>query len=102
MAKSDAAKYTGPTCCACRREIGVAAKVTPFSVNDGEGGPYESFCPTCFVFARAPLEPHRFHQGAFVPVKCGACGVESVAIGQDACGQCGSRTVVVLPRPLVA
>jgi hypothetical protein len=90
-------KYTSPACASCKCDLGA---VVPFSVNDGDGGKYESFCPRCFVYVRAPKEPHRFYQGGFTAVSCAGCDKQSVAVGAVACGQCGSRSVVILPPAL--
>lgn len=88
-----------PTCVSCKRDVGVEAGCVPFNVDDHAslaGDHHECFCPTCFVYVRSPREPDRWRPGCFVPIKCGGCGLESVAIGQDSCLQCGSRSVVIL------
>lgn len=67
---------------------------TPFFVDDHaqqSGDHHEAFCPQCFVYVRSPREPARFPPGYFIPVKCGRCGVESVAVGQQSCPQCGAH-----------
>lgn len=83
-------------CKACRAPLGDGPKVAPFFV-DQEGQNREPFCPPCFVYVRAPLEPLRFAGGAFTPVHCGSCGWDNVAVGRIACGQCGGPHVIVLP-----
>ncbi len=95
-------------CASCKCEVGKEAGKIPFLVDDhanvdGEKAKHEPFCPTCFVYVRSPREANRWPPGYFVPLHCGKCGLESVAMGQDACMQCGSRIVVVLPpQPNVA
>lgn len=91
-----------PSCASCGREVGKEAGCIPFHVDDSattgtEKAKHECFCPTCFVYVRSPREPSRWRPGCFLALKCGKCGLESVAIGQDSCMQCGSRSVVMLP-----
>lgn len=109
MAKAQQQTATSlPRCASCKCDVGTEAGKVPFNVDDsattsGEAAKHECFCPTCFVYVRSPREPDRWKPGQFVPIKCGTCGLESVAIGQDTCMQCGSRSVVVLPpKPGIA
>src|SRR5579859_7766014 len=92
-----------PSCVSCACELGVEVKVLPFFVDDcatarGDDGAakHEPFCPQCFVYVRSPREPERFMPGAFAAIKCGKCGLTSVAPGHVICGQCRSRNVVML------
>lgn len=94
-----------PKCASCKKDVGVEVGIAPFFVDasastPGEKAKHEAFCPTCFVYVRSPREPQRFMPGMYVPVKCAKCGLTTVAIGSDACGQCGSRHVVMLPPVL--
>ncbi len=91
-----------PQCASCKRDVGAEAGRLPFFVDDcasepGEKAKHEAFCPQCFVYVRSPREPHRFRPGTFVPLRCAKCKLESVAIGSDFCGNCGARTVILLP-----
>jgi hypothetical protein len=91
-----------PSCASCKCDVGEEAGRIPFHVDDsastpGDRAKHECFCPTCFVYVRSPREPERWRPGFFVPIRCTNCKLESVSIGQDACMQCGSRIVVVLP-----
>lgn len=96
-----------PTCAACKCDVGKEAGCIPWNVDDsattaGEKAKHETFCPQCFVFVRAPRESGRWMQGAFAPIKCMGCGLESVTmgLGNPQCMQCNSRTVVLLgPKP---
>jgi hypothetical protein len=89
-----------PQCASCARDVGKEVGVIPFFCDDGGGGAgskHEAFCPQCFVYVRALRETHRFMPGTFVPIRCASCALESVSVGSDTCGQCRSRSVVVLP-----
>lgn len=89
-----------PQCASCKRLVGKEAGVIPFFCDDGGGGAgskHEAFCPQCFVYVRALREQGRFRPGMFAAVKCTACSLESVAIGELACGQCRSPRVIELP-----
>lgn len=105
MAKRSQQQQTAislPRCAACKREVGAKAGCIPFNVDDsastsGERAKHECFCPRCFVYVRSPREPERWRPGCFIPIRCAACTLESVAIGQVACMQCRSPNVVVLP-----
>lgn len=102
MAKSQQTQTALPTCASCKRQVGKEAGSVAFNVDDsastsGEKAKHECFCPTCFVYVRSPREPERFTPGFYVPVKCTACGLASVSIGQPGCMQCGSRIVIVMP-----
>jgi len=78
-------------CCNCHCPLGDEAGELPVTVDD------ETWCPQCFAWKRAPMEPARF-AGAVRAVKCGGkCGLASVAFAAAECGQCGSRAVVELP-----
>lgn len=87
-------------CCNCKTLLGVPAKVLPFTVSEdggAGGGKAEVFCPQCFVYKRAALDPVRFTPGAYAPIHCTICGLQSVAIGDLKCMQCRRHSVVVLP-----
>lgn len=100
MAKKDSIAPSGCRC--CKEPVGDKPKVAPFFVQTDDGLEPETHCPACFVYVRCPLEPLRFHQGHFIPVHCGSCGWDSVAVGRLHCGQCGSRIVVILPKKVAA
>lgn len=84
-------------CCNCSKSVGDAAKVMSVSVLPADGeGELETWCPTCFVYHRAPLEQDRW--GVIFAAKCGRCGVESLLHGHaNACSYCRSSAVVLLP-----
>ncbi len=89
-----------PKCASCKCDVGKEVGIIPFSCDDGAGGAdskHEDFCPRCFAYVRALREQTRFQPWMFIPIKCGSCGLQSVAIGSETCGQCRSRRVVVLP-----
>lgn len=93
---------TAASCCACGCPLGIEAKELPFRVpeDNGEGGgKYEIFCPQDFVYLRGPRDP-RWHDairlGQILPIRCGGCGLTTVAFGRRACSHCGSRSVVLL------
>jgi hypothetical protein len=91
------------TCTYCRGVVGGDSGELPIHVPDERGDKNETWCPQCFVWRRAPLEPHRFHASAMAAVKCARCGVTSVDFGRGACSQCLAVLVVVLPpKPIVA
>lgn len=77
------------------RETGESPRVLPFRVDQGQSD-WETFCPSCFVYLRAPKEPNRFTRGAYAPVHCCACQWDSVATGLLKCVLCGSRHVIVV------
>lgn len=100
VAASEGSATASPTCASCKREVGKEAGVIPFFCDDGGGGDgskHEAFCPTCFVYVRALREQGRFAPGLFAAIHCARCGLDSVAIGENKCGQCRSLHVVVLP-----
>jgi hypothetical protein len=91
-------------CVACKCDLGPGAKVLAMRVpeDNGEGGgALEAWCPRDYVYIRALRDPRwatAARLGLLLPVQCSACGVTSVAVGHfAACGQCGSRAIVVLP-----
>lgn len=92
-----AKKFNPNECASCKRAVGVSVGYAPFRVTDARGGDDEVFCAQCFVYVRSPREPFRFTPGCYVPVKCGACSCVGVAVGQDACPMCASRSVILLP-----
>jgi len=61
--------------------------------NDGEGGKPEAFCPQCFCWTRAPLEPERYYPGQYLPVRCDRCGVVAVSIGEAHCMTCTAKGI---------
>ena len=85
------------TCVHCQAPVGGDTGEIPMRVADARGGDEELWCPQCFVWKRAPLEPHRFHWSAIAAVKCTGCGVVSVDVGRGACAQCSATRVFVLP-----
>lgn len=74
--------------------MGDKAKVLAVMV-DGE-----AWCPTCFCFKRANMEPGRWRAAA--PVQCSACSTLTASFGPyPTCGACLSRAVlIVVPRTL--
>jgi len=104
MARSRAKRTSTslPTCASCKCDVGKEAGKIPFNVDDSASTPgdrarHECFCPQCFVYVRSPREPDRWRPGCFAAIKCARCKLESVAIGQPACIQCGSPAVILLP-----
>jgi RNase P subunit RPR2 len=87
-------------CANCHTPLGDAAKRAPVHVDDAAGGARELFCPRCFVYVRAPLEPVRFAENVLTPLSCTSCGWESVALGAARCAQCRSTLVVALGSPV--
>lgn len=81
------------SCCSCKRPVGAGSKQVPVFVDD-DSGPHRPWCPTCFVFRRAPMEPGRWRE--VLPVQCGACGSTSTAFGIATCGSCSSRRVIII------
>ena len=88
-------------CVNCRGPVGGDTGEIPMRVSDERGGEHEVWCPQCFTWKRAPLEPHRFHWDSIAAVKCGRCGVTSVDFGRRACPQCLAPLVTALPPKLV-
>jgi hypothetical protein len=88
-------------CKNCHKPVGGAPKVAPFRV-DGGNSDYETFCPGCFVYLRAPKEPERFALGCYAAVHCAGCGWDTVATGRLICGNCHGGHVLVLPPPIAA
>lgn len=88
-------KTSLPECASCKRPVGKEVGVIPFFCDDG--AKHEAFCPQCFVYVRAVREGARFAAGTFLPICCATCSLQSVAIGADVCGQCRSRSIVVMP-----
>lgn len=92
-----------PSCVACKCLLGPEVKILGTSIceDNGEGGGKpELFCPEDFVYIRGLRDARwsvAIQIGRVLPVKCSACGVTSVAFGHKACGQCGSRAIVILP-----
>lgn len=94
-------------CVNCKRALGAEAKVLPFFVDDcatetSDRAKREAWCPRCFAYKRALMEPARFWPGTFVPIVCCSCHVESVDHAHKQCLQCGSRSILALaPDPEV-
>ncbi len=89
------------TCVNCRALVGGETGEIPMCVPDARGGDSEVWCPQCFTWKRAPLEPHRFHWDSIAAVRCGRCGVIAVDFGRGDCPQCSARMVTALPpKPL--
>ena len=83
------------TCINCHDPVGPEAKEIPFVVVDGSNR--ETWCPACFAYHRAPMEPKRFYPGAFGAIRCSRCGMTTVDCGMGTCGQCGARAVLTVP-----
>ena len=89
-------------CVNCRETVGGDTRQVPLRIPDERGGAEETWCPQCFVWKRALLEPHRFHWHSIAAVKCGRCGAISVDFGRRACSQCFAPFLMVLPaKPVV-
>ena len=88
-------------CINCREPVGQDTGVVPLRVPDERGGDEETWCPQCFVWKRALLEPHRFHWDSITAVKCARCGAISVDFGRRACGQCLAPHVMTLSAKTV-
>lgn len=87
-------------CVSCGRAVGAEPKIAPVFVTDADSegiAKREVWCPRCFAFKRAPMEPERFHPQSMGPVICSPCGYESLAQGRHNCSQCGSRFILDLP-----
>lgn len=90
-------------CKYCATPVGEAVKVQPQNVDD------DIFCPTCFVWHRAPAEPNRFHAAGVSSVHCNGCGWDSVSFasgpgvpgGRRTCGHCRSTGALDI-RPTTA
>jgi hypothetical protein len=74
----------------CQCDLGVEVKELPVHVEE------EVWCPQCFVWKRAAMEPERF-MGDLKAVHCMRCGMVSVDFGRGACGQCGASIAISLP-----
>lgn len=79
-----------PVCCNCALQIDCVT-VIPFTTTDGEGGKREVWCPQCFCWHRAPLEPERYYPGQFLPVRCDRCGIVAVSVGDPHCMTCSAH-----------
>lgn len=94
-------------CCNCRAWLGPSHKVSPMLVDEGDpksatSNTRRAWCPTCFVFKRASLEPGRWT--AIAPVQCANCGWLTVLFGfspkeAPRCTRCNSPRVRI---PLLA
>lgn len=93
----------GESCIHCQHPVGLSEGVIPFHATD-EDGTSETWCPQCFVWHRAPMEPERFpervantHTG-FRAIRCTSpkCGLESVDPGIGRCLHCGCSSLTVL------
>lgn len=78
-------------CANCHCELSAEAKELPFHVDE------ETWCPQCFVWKRAPMEPDRF-MGMLKAVHCMRCGMISVDMGRGACSQCNAAIAIELPQ----
>jgi hypothetical protein len=81
-------------CKNCHEPVGDGPKIMPMRV-DGGNDDWEIFCPQCFVFVRAALEPLRF-SGRYAAVHCSGCGFDSIANGIMRCGYCARRTALII------
>jgi hypothetical protein len=84
------------SCVNCHVPLGDGPKRAPVHVDNGEGVS-EQFCPRCFTYRRARMEPARFSSRRLAALLCSRCGWESADFGRGVCGQCGSRFVAALP-----
>jgi len=107
MADAIVKKSSSPAeCCNCHKQVGEKAKVFPVRASAADapdvGSAVETWCPNCFVYHRAPLEPGRWHN--VFCVQCGNCGTQSLLYGHRAtCPACASNALVVLPpAPVIA
>lgn len=96
MKEPSFSKRSMTECKSCHDPVGGKPKVAPFRVDGGHSD-YETFCPRCFVYVRAPKEPERFATGAYQAVHCVLCGWDSVTTGVLRCGNCRGANVLVLP-----
>lgn len=87
------AAKNGQACYCCAKPVGDAAKVWPMRVTQADGGPCETWCPTCFVWKRAAMEPGRWQAAA--PLLCADCGFETVSLRGLVCTRCKSRKVLI-------
>lgn len=80
-----------PTCVNCAMQLDNVTVIQTVA-NDGEGGKPEVWCPQCFCWHRAALEPERYYPGQFLPVRCDRCGIVAVSIGNEArCMTCTGK-----------
>lgn len=84
-------------CRACKKPLGQEPKVLPMQCSPADdASKVEDWCPSCFAYKRAPLEPGRWPH--VMALHCGACSFESLHIGGiPKCGNCGAAGVVLLP-----
>lgn len=102
-------RFSEIVCVNCGDPLNVRAGELPFFVRDDAGdgrGKNEAWCPQCFVWHRAPLEPERFQPyrphtnfGGYRAIRCTrpGCALTTVDTGARACSQCGERRVLDLP-----
>jgi hypothetical protein len=88
-------------CAHCKAALGAEAKRAPVSTCDVHGGSLETWCPQCFAWVRAPMEPARYFADAMTPLSCALCGWESLALGAPRCVQCRSTLTVALGMPRI-
>lgn len=81
-------------CCNCHCPVGSGPKVLPVSVDKNDDEDRETWCPTCFVYHRAPLEPGRWP--AIAPLQCLACGTTCLTFGPMRCTSCKSVNVLIV------
>jgi len=93
-------------CVNCHEELGPEKKIQPTQVDDGDGDPEakkEWWCPPCFVWHRALLDPARHGSDPLQPLSakcCAACGWTTVDFGRGCCGMCGMGIRAVMgPKP---
>lgn len=101
MAKKQETSSQMHECRNCHCAVGEGTNVLPFRA-DGGNDDYETFCPSCFVHVRGPLEPFRWHMRYFAAIRCVHCSTESVAIGTLRCVACGHVTGLLHLPPKTA
>ncbi len=75
-------------CCCCKKPVGPEVKVYPVQTTADDGSEPEVWCPVCFVFKRAGLEPGR--REAAAPVFCMNCQHETLTL-DGTCANCKAR-----------
>jgi hypothetical protein len=93
-------EYTSlQACCNCSSTLGPSNKMQPTNV-DGE-----LWCPRCFTWKRANLEPERFNSSQTVAAQCQFCGWKVVCFGigpgqRLTCNHCGrGGCMPLMPDP---
>ncbi len=94
--KHAASKSDSGYCCNCASAVGPEAKVQPTSC-DGE-----IWCPRCFTWKRAALEPERFNSSQTAAVRCQFCAWVTISFGARPgmgliCSHCRSPGALRIP-----